>query len=212
MLYEGWWETHRLHVFILQMHLAVGLLWELSWGFRFWLFHGPFAKILSEAPSLLPAYLELVTGSFGSWWGLVGGQPGDPWELWEFCDCSKYCSPSGGCARAHLLTLGSRNSGHQRVMPSAHCTSPKPSLFIDSKTTGGREPLLDKVLEMPSWPLQPSVPSAYSWEIRDLACPQFFLRNAHANWAGVGCWLHTFLWYGLRCVPVGLSLSCPHPN
>lgn len=37
--------------------------------------------------------------------GLMGGPSGDPWEPREFCDCNSYCSPYGGGARAHLLTL-----------------------------------------------------------------------------------------------------------
>lgn len=67
---------------------------------------------------------------------------------------------------AYLLTLWvPRKSRHQRVMPSAHNTSPKPSLFIDSKTTGGRKPLLDKILKMPSWPLCSQVVDVpTSWE------------------------------------------------
>lgn len=125
------------------------------------IFHGHFAKTLSEAPSLSLSHLESVTGFLGSWlWtGLVGGQSGDPWEIWEFCDCKRKrwglrnCFPYGRCARAHLLTLWvPRKSRQWRVIPSAHSTSPSP-LFTDSKTTGGRKPSLDKTLEMPSWPL-----------------------------------------------------------
>lgn len=67
---------------------------------------------------------------------------------------------------AYLLTLWvPRKSRHQRVMPSAHSTSPKPSLFIDSKTTGGRKPLLDEILKMPSWPLcSQGLDVSTSWE------------------------------------------------
>lgn len=85
----------------LQIHLG-------HWGpvgivLRLWIliFHGHFAKTLSEASSLLPAPLTAVTEFLGSAWGLLGGQPGGPWELWEFHDCSRKrwgprnCSPDG---------------------------------------------------------------------------------------------------------------------
>lgn len=117
----------------------------------------------------------------------MGGQSGDPWALWEFCDCNRFCPPYGGCARAYLLTLWvPRKSRHQRVIPSAHSTAPKPSLFIDSKTTGARKPLLDKIVEVPSWLLRSEVlDMSTSWEGGDRACSGSFLRNVHANQKGI---------------------------
>lgn len=52
------------------------------------IFHGHFAKTLSEASSLLPAPLTAVTeflAVLGDSW--VGSQRS--WELWEFRDCSR---------------------------------------------------------------------------------------------------------------------------
>lgn len=52
-----------------------------------------------------PACSQLQESLAAAGGGLMGGQSGAPWEPWEFCDCNSYCSPYGGCARAHLLTL-----------------------------------------------------------------------------------------------------------
>lgn len=93
-----------------------------------------------------PPCLQSATGVFGSCWWTPGGAARDPREPWELCDCDSILSIWWLCQGTPVDTVGSGNSRHQRVMPSAQSTSPKPSLFIDSKTTGGRKPLLDKVL------------------------------------------------------------------
>lgn len=80
---------------------------------------------------------------------------------------------------AYLLAcefLGSPDVRGQWPLP----TAPPP------KTTGGRRTLLDKILEMPSWPLRSQmldVPRRTSWGVgvANGVCPRSFPRNVHAN-------------------------------
>lgn len=129
------------------------------------IFPSHFAKLQSEALSLLLTHWSQLQDSVTVGGELMGGQSGHPGELWEFCDCNRYCSPDGGCARAHLLTLWvSRNSRHQRVMPSG--IAPPQTLFVHWFQNNRRQ-------EAFAWQdpgnaqlatLQPSFRSVYSWE------------------------------------------------
>lgn len=82
----------------------LGFLWELSCGFRFGYFSVTLQRYSQKHPPVASCCSQLQE-SLAAASGLMDGQSGDPWELWEVCDCNSYCSPYGGCARAHLLAL-----------------------------------------------------------------------------------------------------------
>lgn len=90
------------------------------------IFPSHFAKLQSEAPSLLLIHWSQLQDSVAVGGALTGGQSGHPGELWEFCDCNRYCSPYGGCARAHLLTLGFKELQTSDGDAFCYSTSPRP--------------------------------------------------------------------------------------
>lgn len=140
----------------LQIHLG-------HWGpvgivLRLWIliFHGHFAKTLSETSSLLPAPLTAVTGP----WQCLG-TPG--WAARRSLGAVGFVTAVGRgrdleTALQIVLFQGTPvdTVGSEEVQTSECddlCSQqlPKPSLFIDSKPTGGGKPSLVRKREVPRW-------------------------------------------------------------
>lgn len=139
----------------LQVLLAVGILWELSPDFWFWYFLVTFQRHYQKHLTL--AYSP---GVIGSWLWTHGWDWGDPWELWEFCDCNRKRWGLRNCLSIWLLCQGTPvdTVGSKEVQTSdgdTLCSQHLPqALFVHWFRNNRRQgALLDRIPEVPSWPL-----------------------------------------------------------